>query len=124
MGFADDMGRLRHEIEEMRGNRIALKNRLNHYAADLRRGMNEHRSTMRRHNTEEAARTRAAMASFVSNTRRMTRETMNSFQRERDAAHRGWMRAGARIEVPPPATIDTSLHEADRTHPHRTRHSG
>jgi hypothetical protein len=96
MGFADDMERLRHEIEELRGARIALKNRLNHYAADLRRGMNEQRSTMRQHHAEAAARTKTAMTSFVSNTRRMMRETMGSFQRERDSAHRAWMRMPSR----------------------------
>ncbi len=92
MGFADDMGRLRHEIEEMRSARIALKNRLNHYAADLRSGMNEQRSAMHQHHAAQAAMTRAALESFVSNTRSTMRETMGSFQRERGAAHRAWMR--------------------------------
>jgi hypothetical protein len=92
MGFADDMGRLRSEIEELRSARIALKNRLNHYAGDLRRGMNEQRSAMHQQQTAQAAMTRAAMESFVSNTRRTMREMMGSFQRERDTAHRAWMR--------------------------------
>ncbi len=96
MGFADDMERLRHEIEELRGARIALKNRLNHHAVDLRRGMNEQRAMMRRQHAEQAARTKAAMASFVFNTRRMMRETIGSFQREREGAHRAWMRLPAR----------------------------
>ena len=92
MGFADDMGRLRSEIEELRSARIALKNRLNHYAADLRRGMNEQRSAMHKHQAAQAAMTRAALESFVSNTRRTMREMMGSFHRERDTAHRAWMR--------------------------------
>ena len=124
MGYADEMGRLRHEIDEMRGDRIALKERLNHYAADLRRDMNQQRSTMRQHNSEEAARTKAAMTSFVTNMRSTMRETMGGFQRERDAAHRGWMRPGVMIERAPASAIDPSFHEADRSQPHRPRHSG
>jgi hypothetical protein len=95
MSFAEDTGRLRREIEEMRGARIALKKRLNRFAMDLRRGMNEQRSAMRKHNAEQAAKTKAALASFVSHTRRAMRDTLGSFQRERNAAHRAWMKMPA-----------------------------
>ncbi|MGO9058170.1 MAG: hypothetical protein ACLQU2_12430 [Candidatus Binataceae bacterium] len=95
MSFAEDTSRLRREIEEMRSSRMALNKRLNRFAADLRRSMNEKRSSMRKHNAEQAAKTKAALASFVAHTRRTMRDTLGSFQRERNAAHRAWMRMPA-----------------------------
>jgi len=92
MGYADDTSRLCQEIEQMRGARIELKGRLNRFAADLCRNMNEQRAAMRRHNAEQAAMTRNALASFVTNTRRMMRETLGSFARERHNAHGAWIR--------------------------------
>jgi hypothetical protein len=92
MAYAEDMSRVRREIEEMRSSRIALKKRLNHFAADLRRAMNEQRSSMRDHNGEQADKTRAALASFVVNMRSATHDMLGGFQRERHNAHRGWMR--------------------------------
>ncbi|HEV3109437.1 MAG TPA: hypothetical protein VGY99_03000 [Candidatus Binataceae bacterium] len=91
MGYADDISRLRQEIDKMHGARIELRGRLHRYA-DLRRNMNEQRSEMRRHNAEEASRTRTAMTSFVSNMRQMMRETMSGSEHERHAAHSAWMR--------------------------------
>jgi hypothetical protein len=95
MGYADDTSRLCHEIEMMRGARIDLKSRLARFAADLRRGMNEQRSAMRRRNAEDASRTKAELASFASNIRQMMRETLGGFERERHAAHAVWMRMPA-----------------------------
>lgn len=92
MGYADDTSRLCHEIDQMRGARIDLKGQLNRFAADLCRTMNEQRAAMRKHNAEQAAMTKTALASFVSNTRRMMRETLGSFARERHSAHGAWMR--------------------------------
>jgi hypothetical protein len=95
MGYAEDTSRLRREIEEMRSSRLALKKRLNRFAADLRRAMNEQRSSMRKHNAEQASKTKAALASFVAHTRRTMRDTLGGFQRERHTAHRAWMRMAA-----------------------------
>jgi hypothetical protein len=92
MGYADDTSRLCHDIDQMRGARIELKGRLNRFAADLRRNMNEQRAAMRKHNAEAAAMTKTTLASFVSNTRRMMRETLGSFAHERHAAHGAWVR--------------------------------
>ena len=92
MSYAEDTSRLCHEIDQMRGSRIELKNRLNRFAAELRRNMNEQRSAMRRHNAEVAARNKAALASFTSNMRQMTREALGGFEQERHAAHSAWMR--------------------------------
>lgn len=100
MSFAEDTGRLRREIEEMRGARMALKKRLNRFAMDLRRSINEQRSAMRKRHADQAAKTRAALASFVAHNQRSTRESLGGFQRERNSAHRAWMKmaggAGAR----------------------------
>jgi hypothetical protein len=95
MGYADDTSRLCQEINQMRGARMEMRGRLNRFAAELRRNMNEQRSAMRRRNAEEAARTKTALASFVSNIRQMMRETMGSFEHERQAAHGAWMRMPA-----------------------------
>jgi hypothetical protein len=95
MGYADDTVRLCHEIDQMRGARIELKGRLNRFAADLRRHMNERRAAMRQHNAAEAARTKAVLAGFASNMRHMMRETVAGFERERHHAHRAWMRMPA-----------------------------
>ena len=93
MSFAEDTSRVRHEIEEMRSSRIAFNERLNRFAADLRRSMNEKRASMRKHNSEQAASTKAALASFVIQHAAHDARDMGGFQRERDAAHRAWMRA-------------------------------
>jgi hypothetical protein len=95
MAYAEDMSRLRQEIEELRSSRIALKNRLHHFATDLRRAMNEQRAAMRDHNVEQAAKTRDLLASFVGTMRNTMRDTLGGFQRERHNAHRGWMRMGS-----------------------------
>ncbi|HEY2104745.1 MAG TPA: hypothetical protein VGH29_03110 [Candidatus Binataceae bacterium] len=92
MGYADDMSRLRHEIDQLHGARVELRGRLHRFATDLRRNMNEQRSAMRQHNAEEAARTRTALTSFVSNMRQMMHETISGFEHERHAAHSAWMR--------------------------------
>lgn len=99
MSFAEDTSRVRREIEEMRSSRIAFNQRLNRFAADLRRSMNEKRASMRKHNSEQAASTKAALASFVVQTRRMTHEALVGFQRERSAAHRAWLRMGPSAET-------------------------
>ncbi len=97
MGYAEDTSRLCQEINQMRGARMEMRGRLNRFAAELRRNMNEQRSAMRRHNAEEAARTKTALTSFVSNIRHMMREAMGSFEHERHAAHSAWMKMpGAR----------------------------
>ena len=85
MSFAEDTSRLRREIEEMRSSRMALNKRLHRFAADLRRSMNEKRSSMRDHNVEQAAKTRDTMASFVVHMRRTMHDTLGSFQRERNS---------------------------------------
>lgn len=92
MGYAEDTSRLCHEIDQMRGARIELKGRLNRFAADLRRNMNEQRAAMRRHHAEETARTRTMLTSFMSNMRQTMRETIGGFEHERHAAHNAWMR--------------------------------
>ena len=102
MSFAEDTSRVRREIEEMRSSRIAFNQRLNRFAADLRRSMNERRASMRKHNSEQAASTKAALASFVVHARRMMHETLVGFQRERSAAHRAWLRMGRISRDRPP----------------------
>jgi hypothetical protein len=97
MGYAEDTSRLCLEINQMRGARMEMRGRLHQFAAELRRNINEQRSAMRRHNAEEAARTKTMLASFVANLRQTMRQAMGSFAHERMAAHSAWMRMpGAR----------------------------
>lgn len=90
MGLADDMGQLRREIEELRGARCALGKRLSRYASELRHSTHEKRAAIRRANADQAAKTKAAVSSFVSGCRRTMHDLLGSFQRERSAARRGW----------------------------------
>lgn len=90
MGLADDMGRLRREIEELRGARRALSKRLSRYASELRHSSHEKRAAIHRANADQAAKTKAALSSFVSGCRRTVGNLVGNFQRERSAARRGW----------------------------------
>jgi hypothetical protein len=92
MGYAEDTSRLCQEIKQMHMARIELKGRLNRFAADLCRNMNEQRAAMRKQHADTAAMTKSALASFVADTRRMMNETLGNFARERHNAHGAWMR--------------------------------
>ncbi len=95
MGLADDTGRLRHEIEELRSARIALKKDLSRYAFELHHGMHDERSAMRKSSAQQAAHAKAARSSFVSNSRRAVRDSLAGFRRQRQAARRFWMGSAA-----------------------------
>lgn len=90
MKLAEDMGRLRHEIEEIRSARIALKKRLGRFASDLRQNMNQTRASFRREQADRARAVRNALDSFVRMLRHTSRETLNSYRSERAAARDAW----------------------------------
>ncbi len=90
MEFANEMARLRGEIEQLRDMRMVLKRRLRRHALDLRKSMHDKRAAMRQSAMEQAAGFKASLSSFVSDCRRRMCEMMGQLQKERSAARRNW----------------------------------
>lgn len=109
MGLAEDMGRLRREVEELRTARIALKRRLSRFASDLRQSMSQTRAAIRREQAETARTLRNALSSFVSSCKQTRRETLGAHRKERTAARDAWFqgRRGRRSGFPTRGTAAT-----------------
>ncbi len=116
MGLAEDMGRLRRGVEELRTARIALKRRLSRFASDLRQNMNQTRTAMRREQAETARTFRNSLSSFVSCCKQTTRETLGAYRKERVAARDAWFqgRHGRRSGC---STRGTAATEASASRP-------
>lgn len=91
MSLADDMLKLRHEINSLHAARTALMQRLSRFRSELRKSTARSVAEMRKSFTKECARARTARHAFISHNQGIVEGMLGAFRTERFAAHRNFM---------------------------------